>query len=1734
MGRSLPLAFALGLGLAIGGAAPVQAAGSFRTERYDWVVQDYQRTLSTLARTIVRPLPELQKDLAAIEALDNPRNTAVVVEQVLTRTPQDGALWRRLAELLLIAEPLNDQDGYELPNKALAAAVTTYRLSKSKPDEASALELLARALAKKEEWRPALNAYKASLAIADDAEVRTAYDELRAEHGFRITDYAVESDAAAPRICFEFSDPLDNAVTDFAPYFTQDPGPVSAVTLQGSKLCLEGLKHGQRYTITARQGLPSGVEEALLQDNAYEVYVRDRAPAVRFAGKTYVLPRSGQNGIPLTSVNSRSAKLELYRVGDRSLTSAVIDASFLQQLYGEQASDLGRSKGRKVWEGTLETPAPVNEDVVTAFPVQEALGAIEPGLYALTARATEKPAEEYGEVATQWFVVSDLGLSTVKGKDGLHVAVRSLGSAAPRQGVEVRLLARNNEILGSIKTGPDGMAAFDAGLTKGDAGLEPAIVVAADQSGDYGFLDLTQSAFDLTDRGVEGREAPGPIDAFVYVERGVYRRGETVHAAILLRDEKANSVPAAPVTVVVERPDGVEYSRATLADQGGGGRTLDIALISSAAGGTWRVKAFTDPKAAAVGETSFLVEDYVPDRIEFDLKSALDRVPVEGGGTLTVDGRYLFGAPAANLELEGDVSVSASAEPFQQWKGTAFGLSDETVDPVQNSIAGLPQTDAKGHADLPVALPDLPTTSRPLEAKFTIRMREPGGRAVERSLTLPIASTRPLLGIKPGFEDDGVRESEPATFGLIAVDPAGARIEAKSVQWTLKKLTTNYQWYASGGSWSYEPVTSARKVAGGTMDIGRDGAAPLSTPVEWGEYRLEVAAEGLQPASKTFSVGYYTASKADTPDMLPVALDRTSVRSGETVEVKIDSRFAGKASVQVVGDRLFSSTLIDVAQGGATVPVRVGTDWGTGAYVVVTHFRPMDVAAKRMPARSIGLAWFGIDRDERTLKVALAPVETMKPRQSLTVPVKIDGLTAGDKAYVTVAAVDVGILNLTRYEPPSPDGHYFDQKRLSAELRDLYGQLIDGMQGSAGRIRTGGDGGGEGIQGSPPAQAPLAEFSGIVEVSSDGTAEVSFNISAFNGTVRLMAVAWTPTKVGHATKDVVVRDPVVIAGTLPRFLAVGDQSRFRLDFLNAEAPPGDYTLAVTADGPVSAQASAVYQTVTIGPIGSRTPVNIPITATGAGVAELVATLAGPGGVSIDQTYRIGVRPANADVTRRTLQEIAGKGGSISVNSDLFAEMVPGTGRLSLSVGPLTELDVPGLLKELDRYPYGCSEQLVSRALPLLYLSDLGASEVELETDVRVRVADTVQRLLARQDASGAFGLWNSYGEDLWLSAYVTDFLLRAREKGFDVPVEALTTAVDYLRNRVGNAPEVEEGKGQDIAYALYALARAGRAPAGDLKYFADTKIAEFGTPLARAQIAAALGLLGDKARAEEAFASAAEALASDASAARNDSRSDYGSVLRDAAAVVSLATDTDAGLPVVKAAAGVIAGERAKKRYTSTQEMTWMVLAARSVVQQAKAITLVAGGSEHRGAYYKVFREEALAAPFTVTNSGDAALRAVVAVSGSPKIAEPASENGLVLTREYFTQSGQKVDPASVKQNTRLVVVLSAGPPGENKSGRFLLVDPLPAGFEIENPNLVGSGNAGQLPWLSGLSSVDHSEFRDDRFAAAFTDSFVKVAYLVRAVAPGRYAHPGASVEDMYRPDINARLESGAMDVVEK
>jgi hypothetical protein len=542
-----------------------------------------------------------------------------------------------------------------------------------------------------------------------------------------------------------------------------------------------------------------------------------------------------------------------------------------------------------------------------------------------------------------------------------------------------------------------------------------------------------------------------------------------------------------------------------------------------------------------------------------------------------------------------------------------------------------------------------------------------------------------------------------------------------------------------------------------------------------------------------------------------------------------------------------------------------------------------------MPGRAIGLKWFGIDKQTRTLQVNLTPPALVRPNSSLRIPVKIGGLNPGEDAKVVIAAVDVGILNLTNYKPPAPDDYYLGQRQLTAEIRDLYGQLIDGMQGTRGQIRTGGDAGAE-LQGSPPTQKPLALYSGIVTVAADGTAEVVFDIPDFAGTARVMAVAWSATKLGRATTDVTVRDPVVLTATLPRFLLTGDHGTMSMDLDNVEGTAGDFVVNVAASGTV--KVSGNPSTTLKLNARQRGSMTLGLDASGAGKAELDVSIKGPNGLSLARHYALDVKPATQVLARRSIRTLA-KGESLTLTAEMFSDLVPGTGTVSLSAGLSTALDAATILQALDRYPHGCSEQITSRAMPLLYVNELAAgAHLAQDENVDQRIKDAIERLLARQGSNGSFGLWSAGGDDAWLDAYVTDFLTRAREKGFAVPDVLFKNALDRIRNSVVNANEPEKDGGRNLAYGLYVLARNGAAPVGDLRYLADTKLKDIATPIAKSQLAAALALVGDRNRAERVYASALDDLAP--KPVLEFGRVDYGSSLRDAAALVSLGAEGNA------------------------------------------------------------------------------------------------------------------------------------------------------------------------------------------------------------------------------------------------
>jgi uncharacterized protein YfaS (alpha-2-macroglobulin family) len=592
------------------------------------------------------------------------------------------------------------------------------------------------------------------------------------------------------------------------------------------------------------------------------------------------------------------------------------------------------------------------------------------------------------------------------------------------------------------------------------------------------------------------------------------------------------------------------------------------------------------------------------------------------------------------------------------------------------------------------------------------------------------------------------------------------------------------------------------------------------------------------------------------------------------------------------------------------------------------------------------LKWFGIDKQSRTLQVSLSPPSPVRPNSKLTIPVKLGGLNPGEDAKVVVAAVDVGILNLTNYKPPAPDDYYLGQRRLTAEIRDLYGQLIDGMQGTLGAIKSGGDAGGE-LQGAPPTQKPLALYSGVVTVAADGTASIDFDIGDFAGTARVMAVAWTATKLGRANVDVTVRDPVVLTATLPRFLLSGDHGTMSMDLDNVEGAGGDYTLNVRATGPVKLGGDA--STTLKLAASQRSTTTLGLDAAGSGTAQLDVEIKGPNGLALARHYSLDVKPATQILARRSIRTLA-KGESLTLTADMFSDLVPGTGAVSLSASLSTALDAATILQALDRYPFGCSEQITSRAMPLLYVNDLAAgAHLAMDTAVDQRIKDAIDRLLARQGSNGSFGLWSAGGDDAWLDAYVTDFLTRAREKGFAVPDVLFKNALDRVRNSVVNADEPEKNGGANLAYGLYVLARNGAAPIGDLRYLADTKLSNLSTSIAKSQLAAALALVGDKARAERVYAAALDSLMPKPTL--EFGRVDYGSQLRDAAALVSLASEGNAPRATLSQAVQRVETARGLTPYTSTQENAWLVLASRALSKETMSLDV--DGSPVKTALYR-------------------------------------------------------------------------------------------------------------------------------------------------------------------------------------
>ena len=1713
------------------------AAPSVAFEAPDWF-----RSAESYRQGLIDRAEERRSSLPSIRTLANRaartmqernwRAAVEVYESMVGLEPDRPELWLRLAENL----KRYDDDRRDL----LLAAMNAYVLAPDDATRLAAIEYIAPWLEARRDWPTAIDAYRewnqldpGSTAVADQ------YDFLRRTHGFRILTATVTADQERPRLCLVFSEPLANPRrTAFADYLRIAPDEPVEIVATESSLCVDGVRHGESYELTALAGLPAQSGEQLLAQAAYSLTVGNRSPQIGFRGNTYVLPRLGEGLAPLTTVNVSAVDLTLQRINDRNLINEVVAARLGNALSHNQALAVSQTSGELVWEGSMAVEGETNRTIVTGIPFADIEAEPEPGLYLLRAKnADDSDAARRTAPVTQWIVVSDVGLTSFMSRNGLTVAARSLESGEPMRRVELTLLSRNNTVLGKASTNRGGLAEFAAGLVRGAGGNAPAAILAYGREGDFNLLDFTRPAFDLSDRGVSGRPAPGPLDAYLYTERGVYRPGETVQLTALLRDDGALAVEDVPITLVVRRPDGVVSRSVAVSDQGAGSYGLPIDLAPGARTGEWTVAAHIDPEAEPIGRMAFQVEDFVPVRIRVDVAPRGDALSADAEVPFDVQADYLYGAPAADLPASAELIVRPSATPFPDWKDYRFGLAQEDFTPQRRAL-DIRSTDAEGRSAVGVSLANVPDTSHPLEGLLRVSLFDIGGRPVNASAALPVRHGDLWIGLR-SLTGDRVRYRETARFEVIALDRDGRRVDADGLHYELVRERYDYQWYRTGGGrWDYRYVVRDEPQGGDLIDIRADQATELSAPVTWGRYRLDVYDPASGAASSLrFAAGWWSApTTGDTPDRMQVVLDAETYRPGNTAMVRLTAPFAGEVLLTVANDRVLHTENVTIPEDGATIELDVEEEWGPGAYVMATAFRPLaQSSGDHGPVRAVGLAWLGIDMSDRTLQVSLDAPSAITPRQTLPVQVTVAGIPRGERAHVTLAAVDEGILLLTDFASPDPADHYHGRRALGLDMRDLYGRLILG-ESTRGTVRSGGDGDSSdqstGL--SVRSSRTVALFSGIVTLDDAGQATIPLDIPDYNGELRLMAVAWSPGAVGHKAQPLTVRDPLVSQLSLPRFLAPGDQAQAILALHNAGGVAGGYRTSLTASGSVRIEGPTISQPTL--EVDQRIAMPMTLIGDTVGVADITLDVEGPGGLSITRSWQIEVRPAQPFTTERLVGELA-PSRTLVLDEGLTSQYLPGTVELTASFSNHPNFDMPGLFRDLNRYPYGCLEQTTSSTLPLLYLSDVAATfDPDFrDADLRRRAQFGIDRVLGMQRSDGAFGWWSSYDRgDVWLTAYAMDLLTRARERDYRMPAAAYEQGLNFLKNYVSTGRSREQCD-PGAAYALYVLARAGVADIADLRYYADTCLQHFPTTMAKGQIGAALAAYGDTRRSTGAFAAA---VSQTRPASFTGWVWDYGSTLRDRAALIALMAEAGHPSGDLLRQAQTVADMLASDRRLSTQEQLWLLLAADALAENAGPLSLSVDGQAadpDRQPFAVQADPAALAAGMRVTNDGGETVLRVVSVRGVPRDPQPSSENGFRIARSFFDLDGNLLDPTQPFVQNDLVVVAIAGESTTQGDHDALIVDLLPAGFEIENASIGGGRNMEEVLARIDPTPTVHTEIRDDRFIAAVDLSphspRFQLAYLVRAVTVGDFVLPGAFVEDMYLPNYNSRSAMGRITI---
>jgi alpha-2-macroglobulin len=1543
-----------------------------------------------------------------------------------------------------------------------------------------------------------------------------------------------------------------------------------------------------------KKGAPT-VDGGILKQTAEQVlYLPGLQPKVEFAHSGRYLPKSSWRGMAVRHRNVDEVGIQVRRVSRGNL------------LYWMSGPDERANHRTSDLVGDTRFAVRGDEDVLqtTFIDLQDVVPASELGVYEITVlggvavkkethRNDDTGMSEDEQVTSYQVGWSSRAVSRILLTD-INLVVKSdavppkakwaprhrvwaldMATNAALPGVEIEVLKASGKVMSRCVTGKDGGCSVEVAL--GD--LDPAgpMAITASKGSDFTYLKLNQLRLDHSDDAVHGEAylSDKPYRASVYLDRGVYRPGDAAHISAILRQPGLKAPSAEmPVILKLKDPRNKLVRKLNLTTNGSGMVSYDHQFGDFAPTGSYSVT--LEVAEREIGSKTFSVEEFVPERMKVTAKGAADHYGLQDKAAVRIEAKYLFGGSAAGSPVE----MTCKLDPWEfKPKKNAnlhYGVQVLGYEKSPNPM-NLGAVQGEIGEDGTVTL-SCPTAERAGAfrggAKITadVAVFEGGSGRTTRSTTrISVHPDTFYIGLDSGVKKVKAKDALPVT-GKVVDWNGEPSTDVDEVEIELFRLVSEWGW-----NWDAErreerytrflrPVSEGKRM----VKVSKGSFSTQLTAQQDGEAFIIRASAGevVQTDLRLPGHGrrYWWQPNETRVDQTPRPLKPTSmeiqvpesVEVGNNNEVIFHAPYQGRLLVAAETHELLTSEWLEVTEPG---PVKwnfavngvVPNVYVSGLLVKDPH---LDSAEAYLPDRAYGVQSVRVNPSAQMIDVKLDVPKEVTSNGTLTVNLDL-GPTKG-ATTVTVAAVDEGILSLTQFKSPDPMKELFPRRRLGVGTEETIGWSI--AVPAAGNSRsTGGDG--EGPGGRVQAIKPVALWSGIVEVPESGKVAIKLDVPQYQGALRVMAVAADPNRIGTADSQVLVRDPLVLQTTLPRFLMAGDSIEVPVFVTNLSGKEREIAVEMSVETMKAAGVGSDMKLPSpVEMIGARTTsfrladgANKTVVfrakakaRTGAATFQVKASSDG-----LLSTEKLDV-PFQAHGPRtRVVKTLAVGQGTTDLTGQLEG-WVPTTEKSSVWVTSNPYGQALGHLEHVIRYPHGCIEQTTSSTRPLLYVSNLLPAvlpEAAGKENVDKMVMHGINRVLSMQTASGGFAYWpGSTHPNAWGTAYATHMLLDAKEQQYEVPESALKDALDFLESEVVTG-KLKHYRSSE-AYGHYVLARGGRGQKGRILAELSSRSAMLQGELEEQDflLKAALYLAGDRRFEAELRNPKTVPL----QYVRSNSWSYYSELRKRG---MQLSVVQDLFKPTVGGDAESLARQvydglmsKSSSRYYTTQEIVWGVTGLGKRVKSTAAgikPKLQLNGKEiardpgtagdPTWSVIRASEYSSVAVQLDQKPQGD--LFAIVTSEGirQDAVYEEGS-SGLDVSRVYMDAEGDELDVSQLGLGEVVYTVITVANRSNERVQNIALVDRFPAGWEIENPRL-GRGGLADFIDRDALWEADYLSLRDDRlemFGALERGDERQVVYALRAVTAGQYTAPPVEAEAMYDPSIWARQLGQPVNVIGK